>query len=579
MRSTSLSPRLRPLLLAAPFVLLAPSASAWDAASTDLVSRSSGGALGNGPSGVGPGRPIAVTEDGRFIAFTSSASNLVPGDTNGATDVFLRDRDLGTTVRCSVGDSGQQGDGNCEMVAVSEDGRFVAYGSRSSNLVPGDSNGTLDVFLWDATTGTSALVSRAPGGSPGNGESTWPSVDGTGGRVVFQSLASDLVASDANNQRDCFVYDVSTGLVDIVSLGPSDEPGTGPSVTPTISRDGRFVAFASGSTWDPLDPNGVTDIYVRDLVLRTTELVGGQSGGYGLDLAEPSISSGGRYVAFHSRSASIPGGSTNGRWSVYRFDRQQDSFELISRSTAGTSAAADCFIGGMSVDGAWISFTTRDANIVPSTTSAVVRCYVRRVDQEWTELISVGETGQILDQVSEEPVVAGDGRFVCFRTADPDGAIGDGNLVQDVLIRDRGFGTRSAGGTYCVSTPNSSGVPAELSVFGTNKLVDQQLILRAEFLPAGSLGYFLFSETPGDVLGFGNGQGRLCLGGQIFRLSNFIQSSGTGGEVTLPLPFAQLPPAATLSVGDTWNFQYWFRDAVAGQATSNTSSAVCVPLY
>ncbi|MEM9379916.1 MAG: hypothetical protein AAGB93_08180 [Planctomycetota bacterium] len=232
----------------------------------------------------------------------------------------------------------------------------------------------------------------------------------------------------------------------------------------------------------------------------------------------------------------------------------------------------------MSFDGAWITFTTSSVTLAPGLPS-VPRCYVRRVDQEWTDTVSVGDAGNDLTGTSGEPTIAGDGRFICFRTVDANAVPGDTNGVVDVMIRDRGFGTRSAGGTYCVSTVNSSGQAAELTVGGTNKLVDQSLVLLTEFLPTNSLGYYLFSETPGNVLGFGGSQGRLCLGGSIFRLSNFVQSSGGNGTVVFPLPFGQLPPAVTLTAGDTWNFQYWFRDSVGGAPTSNTSSAVCVPLF
>ncbi|MEM6673697.1 MAG: hypothetical protein AAF726_12700 [Planctomycetota bacterium] len=572
-------PSRRPLLAFAPLAVLAPWASAFDSASTELVSLSSSGVVGNGRSAVGQGRPIAMTDDGRFIAFTSQANNLVPGDTNGATDVFLRDRELGTTVRCSVGDAGQQGNGSCESVSISANGRFVAYASRSNNLVPGDTNGRWDVFLWDASTGTSTLVSRSVSGFASNGDSSWPSIDAAGTRVVFRSRASNLVSNDANGRWDVFVYERLTGAVSVASVGSGDEPGAGDSETPMISRDGRFVVFASESQWDPIDPDSDTDIYVRDLVLGTTTLVGGQSGGYGADLSRPSISSGGRYVSFQSTSTLIPDGATNGWMNVYRYDRLQDSFSLISQSTDGAAALESCYIDGMSADGEWVSFHTMDPTLVPGISGLVWRSIVRRVDQRWTEIVSIGDLGRPLDNHSGGAVLSLDGRYACFETIDPDGSVLDNGTFDDVIVRDRGFGTGAAGGTYCDSATNSSGAAAELSVLGTNRLADQQLTLRAELLPTNSLGYFLFSETADDVLGFGGSQGRLCLGGQIFRLSSFVQFSGGNGQVALPLPFAQLPSAATLSVGDTWNFQYWFRDAVGGQPTSNTSSAVCVPLF
>lgn len=565
-------------LAAALFALLPDAAAAPDATSTTLVSRSTTGEFGDFNSGVGGGRTIAVSDSGRFVAFTSEATNLVPGDTNLRRDVFLRDRELGTTVRVSVGDQGQQGDGNCSGVAVSNDGRFVAFGSDSTNLVPNDSNNTVDVFLWDATTGTSRLVSQTPTGASGDSRSEFPSMDGLGRRIVFQSRATDLVAGDSNGFQDVFVWERATGAIELVSVSSTGAPSTGVSANPYLARDGRYVAFETGATWDPMDPNNLADIYVRDIDGGTTELVGGQPGGYNAAVRDPAISMGGRYVTFATSATNVIPTNQNGLSDVYRADRQTGVIEQVSLATNGDQPNDASFAGDISVDGAWVAFESNATNIDPSVTSSA-SLFVRRVDQEWTELVSVSHAGDPLVFPATDASIGGDGRFVAFRTGDTSAVPGDPYGYFDVVMRDRGFGTRSAGGTYCQSTPNSTGVMAEMAVVGSNKLAAQQLVLGAEFLPQNSLGYFLFSQDTGDVLGFGGSQGRLCLGGSIFRLSNFIQSSGANGAVALPLPFGQLPPAATLAAGESWNFQYWFRDTSGGQATSNTSSAVCVPLY
>ncbi|MEM9379917.1 MAG: hypothetical protein AAGB93_08185 [Planctomycetota bacterium] len=322
----------RPLLcslLPAITALVAPTL-ALDATSTERVSLGPGGVQANLNSGGGFGRTISVSDSGRFVAFTSDASNLVAGDTNGQQDVFVRDRQAGTTTRCSVGDAGQQGNGRCENVTVSNDGRFVAYASRSTNLVPGDANGTWDIYLWDATTGTSSLVSRGMGGSTGNDESYWPSMDEDGDRIVFESEATDLVPGDTNGFQDIFVYRRAAGTIEVVSVADNEDPATGGSATPSISRDGRYVAFASRSRFDPVDLTGLADIYVRDLVAGTTDIAPGQAGGFNVDLAEPSVSSGGRYVAFQTRASNVPGGSTDARWDVYRFDRQTGTIVQVS---------------------------------------------------------------------------------------------------------------------------------------------------------------------------------------------------------------------------------------------------------
>ncbi|MEZ6014665.1 MAG: hypothetical protein R3F49_06105 [Planctomycetota bacterium] len=557
----------------------APLAAQCPAATTERVSVSSAGVPGSGHSASGAGREIAVSDSGRFIAFTSEANNLVPGDTNGVADAFLHDRITGATARVSVGDQGQQGNGGCEGVTMSGDGRFVAFASLADNLVPGDANAALDVFLFDAATGTSQLVSRTAQGAPGNGASSWPSMDEDGVAVAFQSAATDLVSGDANGRIDIFLYRPSTGVVTLVSRATSGAPSNGDSVTPDLSADATHVAFATASTtFDPSDPNGLSDIYVRDLAQGTTTRIGNASGGYDGALLLPAISSGGRFVAFESPATNLAAGVASGFTNIYRYDRQSGVMLAVNRATDGSLANQTSSECDIAADGAWVTFKTNATNLGAGALSNSTNVYVRRVDQGWTEVCSLSDDEELLNAASFKPAVSGDGRFVAFRT-------GASNVVSipgtstDVYLRDRSFGTRAAGGTYCLSSVNSTGAMAETNVGGNNRIGAQSLILLTELLPTSSLGYYLLSETAGDVPGFGGSTGRLCLGGQIFRLSSFVQSAGAAGTVVQPLPFGALPPGASLNPGEHWHFQYWYRDSAGGLPVSNTSTAVCVPLY
>lgn len=179
----------------------------------ELVSVSSGGSKGNAASG-GPD----VSPDGRFVCFSSDATNLVANDTNWLSDVFLRDRFAQQTSRVSVGKNGQQGNHNSFGASMSADGRFVAFWSFATNLTPGDTNGTSDIFLYDHAAGTSICVSASIHGGTGNGISGSPVTSGDGRYVAFGSGASDLVAGDTNGFGDAFVYDTLTGLMSIVSV-------------------------------------------------------------------------------------------------------------------------------------------------------------------------------------------------------------------------------------------------------------------------------------------------------------------------------------------------------------------------
>jgi Tol biopolymer transport system component len=212
-----------------------------------------------------------LSADGRFVAFYSEASSLVPDDTKGQADVFVHDRQTGTTERVSVGPGGVQGDANSSGGALSADGRFVAFSSFASNLVPGDSNGTEDVFVRDRRTGTITRVSLGPRRVQGNGSSDDPALSADGRFVAFYSVASNLVPSDLNGKGDVFVHDRQTSTTARVSLGPNGRQGNSDSAWPDLSANGRVVAFGSyASNLVPGDTNGGSegeqDVFVRTLV-------------------------------------------------------------------------------------------------------------------------------------------------------------------------------------------------------------------------------------------------------------------------------------------------------------------------
>jgi Tol biopolymer transport system component len=228
---------------------------------TERVSVGPGGVQGNRFSN---GR--ALSPDGRFVAFNSLAANLVPGDTNGTFDVFVRDRDTGTTERVSVGPGGVQADVGGALGALSADGRFVAFESLSSNLVPGDTNGTTDVFVRDRQTGTTRRISLGPGGVQGDGQSFGAQISADGRFVAFASNATNLAPGDTNGESDVFVRDRRTGTTLRASLGPGGVRGNGQSNNPGLSADGRFVAFLSFATnLVPGDTNDTQDVFLRVL--------------------------------------------------------------------------------------------------------------------------------------------------------------------------------------------------------------------------------------------------------------------------------------------------------------------------
>ena len=192
----------------------------------------------------------AINLGGRFVAFSSTASNLVTGDTNGKQDVFVRDRNTGTTERVSVSSAEKQGDGDSAWAAISADGRFVAFHSYAADLVAGDTNHDADVFVRDRTTGTTTRVSVTSTGRQANTGSGSPlDISADGRFVAFDSEATNLVARDTNGARDVFVRDRTTGTTERISvIGSGAQWDTG-SYVGAISADGRIVTFYGGGVF------------------------------------------------------------------------------------------------------------------------------------------------------------------------------------------------------------------------------------------------------------------------------------------------------------------------------------------
>ena len=230
----------------------------------ERVSVRTNGAQGNQDSGL---QGIGMSADGRYVAFESSSTNLVPDDTNRKQDVFVHDRRTGRTERVSLGRSGRQANGNSFYPSISGDGRYVVFESDATNLVKDDTNGVLDVFIHDRKIGTTERVSVGPNGIQANGNSYARSISRDGRYVTFSSTATNLVPGDTNQATDAFVHDRVTGTTERVNLGPHGIQGNGPSgygAGAVVTPDGRLVAFNSDSSnLVPNDTNGFYDVFVR----------------------------------------------------------------------------------------------------------------------------------------------------------------------------------------------------------------------------------------------------------------------------------------------------------------------------
>jgi Tol biopolymer transport system component len=370
---------------------------------------------------------ISLSADGRLVAFVSSSSSLVPGDVNGARDVFVRDTSTGQTTLVSVGDGGQA-NGDSSNARISADGGFVVFTSLATNLVAADTNGAADVFVRDLEAGQTVRVSVSGSGEQGNGPSgEAPSdISADGGVVSFSSAASNLVAGDTNRIRDVFVAVRATGAVERVSVaGDGSEAAAGASDASAISADGRFVAFASTApNLVTDDTNLAADVFVHDrqtgsTVRASISAAGGQAANSS-SLRPGGLSADGRAVAFET-AAPLAAGDTGGS-DVYLRDLSASTTERISVNSAGMGANASAGAPAISADGRYVAFESSATNLDPADTGFDQDVFVRdRVDGA-TRLIST--SGSAI-QISQTAAISGDARFVGFASTASDLAVGD----------------------------------------------------------------------------------------------------------------------------------------------------------
>jgi hypothetical protein len=418
-------------------VVLLLAAGPASAAQTQRVSVATGGAQANHNS-----TTPAITPDGRYVAFQSFASNLVTGDVNGLTDVFVRDRQTGATELVSVHTDGTQANSVAAQATISADGRYVAFESFASNLVDGDTNGKFDVFVHDRQTGVTQRVNVASDGAQAEGDDSGQAVISADGRyVAFQSFADNLVPGDNNGFGDVFVHDRQTGATERVNVATNGSPGNSGAGLPAISADGRYVAFVSNSSnLVADDDNDPTDIFVHDRQADTTERVSVANGGIQANNSSfgPAISADGRHVAFTSQATNLVAGDTNGVQDIFVHDRQADTTQRVSVATNGTQANLDSFATAISADGRYVAFTTQATNLTGGDVNGInPDVFVHDRQTHVTERVSVATSGTQANRGSDAPSISADGTRVAFWSDATNLVAGDTNGRLDVFVRIR----------------------------------------------------------------------------------------------------------------------------------------------
>lgn len=398
---------------------------------TAFVSQTAAG-LGNGPSS-----NAVFSPDVRCIAFDSRASNLVPGDTNARSDVFVLERQAGTISRVSLSASSAESNGDSYKPALSADCRYVAFSSYATNLVSGANDGISQIYLHDRATGQTSLLSRDLAGQSGNGDSYIPTLSADGRLIAYYSYASNLAPGDSNQAPDIFVHDRSSGETRLVSRGQGNAPANGESYMPVISADGRFVAYESwASNLVTDDDNGLLDIFLHDLNTGQTTLVSrGISGTPANGLSQlPALSADGRLIAYASEAGDLVANDGNGAADIFLHDRASGQTERISLNSAGEESNANSFSPALSADGRIVSFHSLATNLVDGDGNAMSDIFLRDRTAGKTLRLSVNASGNQSDDPSVDAALSGDGQSVLFISDASNLAPVPGNGAAQVML-------------------------------------------------------------------------------------------------------------------------------------------------
>ncbi|MFJ6383988.1 TolB family protein [Kitasatospora sp. NPDC092039] len=449
---------------------------------------------------VGPGHAQAtgasqadgLSADGRFAVFTSEAADLVPGDTNGTSDVFVRDLWTGRTERVDTGPDGAQADGASYQAAISGDGRYVAFSSTATNLAPDANRGSEDVYVHDRRTGETRLVSVGRTGVPQTGKlSGVPSISWDGRYVAYQSNRGDLAPGTVTwFGGNIYVTDRWTGDTRLVSIGADGREADASSSAPEISADGNTVVFISKATnlLDPgqaggLSPEAVAELragsdqeftadssrpsarpdpradalpdsrpvilpdprpeirkprtyplYVRDLRTGRTSLASPDADGGYRGVVSPSVSPDGRYAVYSSWV--LHGDSQWDRhFEVYVRDLARGTETLVSSGLPGTTTTLSSYGGRITADGRWVLFSSEAANLVPGDTNGAEDVFRHDLWTGRTERVSLAGDGSQSTGPSHSPFPGAFGTTVVFASADGTLVPGDTNGVEDVFLR------------------------------------------------------------------------------------------------------------------------------------------------
>lgn len=465
----------------------------------------------------------SISSDGILVAFASEANNLMSGDTNGTTDIFVRNTQTGVTQRVSIDSLGVQANGFCSNPSLSADGRFVAFRSEANNLVAGTSIAHAGIYVHDRNSGTTEIISVDSSGGAANGDSGHPSISANGLYVAFYSAADNLVFGDSNQQFDVFVRDRQNNITTRVSVDSNGNQGNGFSSLPAISDDGQHISFESSANNLVLgDTNGINDIFVHSRQSGLTERVSVDSNGSqgnGGFIYPSSISGDGRFVAFGSFSDNLVAYDTNQVDDIFRHDRQTGETVRASDSQWQYQSSYPCRAPAISADGNFISFYSFDHGFIPGAQRGSINLLIRNVAADAIRAVSVNDVGVVANDDCFVSSISADGRYVAFESFATNLLLNGSNTHQSVFIHDQwnGFGQNS----IYLNTPYYSQAGSRISLSWENAPPNSAYWIAASWSDSGTIisGHSFDLGTPYNVF-----------------TSGANQVSGSGSYLTSPVP-------------------------------------------
>lgn len=384
----------------------------------------------------------SISADGRFVAFVSNSSNLVPGDTNGAQDIFVCDNQSGQTERVSVSSTGVENpNGAGSEVKISPNGRYVAFIAHSTTLVPKEQAST-DVYLRDRWENTTILANTSSAGVMGNGVSFYASFGSSENFVSFTSYANNLVPEDHNNRNDIFIRNLQSGDVERVSVASDGTEGDGDSygtswVGSSVSSDGNFVIFRSSSTnLISGETNNIPGIYIRDRLNKTTKKVlSAIDSNQGFGVESLSIGADGNSVIFSSITKNLVPGDNDDFVDIFVYDIPTGTIKSLSDSINETGSGHWHAMGpSVSADGRYVVFSSDASDLVPEDSGAKFDIFVYDLTTDRIVRASVTEDGNSFSGDSNSPSISNDGRYISFVSYASDLVSNDSNNNADIFL-------------------------------------------------------------------------------------------------------------------------------------------------